>query len=214
MAVVQLDALPVYPCTKTTGVLVAATAWGATPVTAAAPMAMAARMPSTRRMIPPSRGVGTHPECSAKRAETSVESPVLVRLWCLRHAESENVTAGVAGAVPAAALTAAGRTQAAAAARELAPVAVAYASTALRARETAAHLSRTVVTVPELVEVGIGALEGATGPAVFAEWAAVLRTWLVDEDLSRRLAVGESGHEVVARVGVAFARIAAAHPGE
>jgi broad specificity phosphatase PhoE len=143
-----------------------------------------------------------------------VESPVLVRLWCLRHAESENVTAGVAGAVPAAALTAAGRTQAAAAARELAPVAVAYASTALRARETAAHLSRTVVTVPELVEVGIGALEGATGPAVFAEWAAVLRTWLVDEDLSRRLADGESGHEVVARVGVAFARIAAAHPGE
>lgn len=143
-----------------------------------------------------------------------MESPVLVRVWCLRHAESENVTAGVAGAVPAAPLTARGHQQAAAAARELEPVAAVYASTALRARETAAYFAADVIAVPSLVEVGIGALEGAVDPAVFARWTDVLRAWIVDEDLSRRLADGESGHQVVARLTAAFATIAAEWPGE
>ncbi|WP_432924711.1 histidine phosphatase family protein [Microbispora sp. CA-135349] len=60
-----------------------------------------------------------------------------VRVWCLRHAESENVTAGLAGAVPAAPLTARGREQAAVAARVLAgePITGVYcSSSAGRAR--------------------------------------------------------------------------------
>ena len=143
-----------------------------------------------------------------------MESPVLVRVWCLRHAESENVTAGVAGAVPAAPLTPQGHRQAAAAAQRLEPVSAVYASTALRARETAAHLAADVVALPSLVEVGIGALEGVADPAVFTEWAAVLRAWIVDGDLSRRLADGESGHQVVTRISTAFATIATERPGE
>ena len=43
-----------------------------------------------------------------------------VRVWCLRHAESENVTAGLAGALPTASLTQRGHHQASAAARALA----------------------------------------------------------------------------------------------
>ncbi|GAA1963143.1 histidine phosphatase family protein [Catenulispora subtropica] len=63
-----------------------------------------------------------------------------VRLWCLRHGESENVTAGAAGAVPAAPLTRRGHAQAAAAASILAtePFSAVYAGTALRAQQTAA----------------------------------------------------------------------------
>jgi broad specificity phosphatase PhoE len=65
-----------------------------------------------------------------------------IRVWCLRHAESENVTAGIAGAVPTSPLTDRGRRQTVDAARALAaePIAAVYSSTALRARQTAAFL--------------------------------------------------------------------------
>ncbi|MGH3124760.1 MAG: histidine phosphatase family protein, partial [Streptosporangiaceae bacterium] len=56
-----------------------------------------------------------------------------VRTWCRRHAESENIITGTAGAVPAAALTAHGRHQAIDAAQVLAdePIIRVYSSTAL-----------------------------------------------------------------------------------
>lgn len=129
-----------------------------------------------------------------------------VRVWCLRHAEAHTGAASIAGAVPVVPLTTRGRQEAIAAARTLVaePIARIYSSTALRARQTAELLAGAlgidVVVLPELVEVGVG--------------AHVLRAWVVEQDLGRRAADGESGREVVARVTVAFQRIAAAHLGE
>lgn len=131
----------------------------------------------------------------------------LVRVWCLRHAEAQNVTAGIAGAADATRpLTARGRRQAIAAARTLAgePIAAVYCSPALRARQTAEILATVltgdVAALPELVEVGVV--------------ERVLRAWVVERDLDLRVPGGESGYEVVARVTAAFRRIAGAHPGE
>lgn len=134
-----------------------------------------------------------------------------VRVWCLRHAESENVTTGTAGAGPTSPLTPRGRHQAIDAAQQLAaePIARIYCSTALRARQTAALLATTpgattpglpITAMPELVEVRCT--------------ADVLRAWVVEQDLGRRVADGETGHQVVARVTAAFRKIASAHPGE
>ena len=129
-----------------------------------------------------------------------------VRIWCLRHAEAEHVTTGAAGAAPTAPLTARGRHQAIAAARTLAaePIARIYSSTALRARQTAALLAPTpglpIAALPELVEVGCT--------------ADVLRAWVLEQDLGRRAADGETGQQVVARVTAALQQIARAHPGE
>ncbi|MGW6494058.1 histidine phosphatase family protein [Nonomuraea angiospora] len=144
-----------------------------------------------------------------------------VRVLCLRHAESENVVAGVAGALPPAELTSKGRAQAAEAAERLrgAGVTRIYASSAVRARQTAAIIAqalgvREVVALEELVEFGIGRLEGSTDPAVRARTAEVLRSWVVDGRLGEAVADGETGHAVVARVAAAFASIAATHPSE
>ncbi|WP_209444876.1 histidine phosphatase family protein [Nocardia vulneris] len=59
-----------------------------------------------------------------------------VRIWCLRHAESENVTARIAGAVPRSPLTTRGRHQAVDVTRTLReePITGIYCSTALRAQ--------------------------------------------------------------------------------
>lgn len=143
-----------------------------------------------------------------------------MRAWCLRHAESVNVITGIAGAVPGAPLTARGRRQAAAAAQALAgePIAGVYSSTALRARQTAEVLVAAptvgVVAMPELVEVGIGEHEGSSDPAIRAHTAEVLRSWIIEQDLGLRVADGESGHQVLARVTGAFQKIANAHSGE
>jgi len=146
--------------------------------------------------------------------------PAHVRVWCLRHGESQNVAGEVAGSVPSAALTECGGQQALRAARVLAsvPIRGVYASTALRAQQTARPLAAAhglqVSTVAELSEVGIGRHEGSTDPAVRRRTAEVLRAWVVDGDLTQRVANGESGHEVLARVAATFHRIAARHPGE
>ena len=129
-----------------------------------------------------------------------------VRVWCLRHAASEHGTPGTVGAIPDTPLTARGHRQALAAAQQLTaePITRIYASTALRARQTAqllaTRLQLDVVALPELVEAGVG--------------APVLRAWIVEQDLGRRAADGETGQEVVARVTAAFQQIARAHPGE
>jgi alpha-ribazole phosphatase/probable phosphoglycerate mutase len=145
---------------------------------------------------------------------------VSVRLWCLRHAESENVTGRIAGAVPLAALTERGVEQAEAAAAMLAgePIARVYASTALRARQTAAPLAARaevdVVTADGLVEMGIGEYEGTGDPAVHGLTADVLRSWVVDGELGRRVGNGESGREVVDRMTAVFRRLADGHGGQ
>jgi broad specificity phosphatase PhoE len=128
-----------------------------------------------------------------------------VRVWCLRHAESE-ANARVPGAAGESQLTDLGRRQALAAARTLAaePIARIYAGPARRARETAALLATApglpVMALPELDEVYCTADE--------------LRAWVVGQDLGRRTAGGETGQQVAARVAAAFQQIARAHPGE
>lgn len=143
-----------------------------------------------------------------------------VRVLCLRHAESENVLAGIAGAVPLAPLTARGRDQATAAGHALAgePISKVYASTAVRALQTAGVIADTlgceVVALEELAEVGIGSDEGAVDPATRKRTADVLHAWVVHRDLDQRVADGETGHQVVARMTAAFQEIATAHPGD
>jgi broad specificity phosphatase PhoE len=143
-----------------------------------------------------------------------------VRVWCLRHAESENVTICTARAVPAAPLTERGRHQAIDAAQKLAaePITTIYCSTLLRARQTADLLATTpglkITAMPELVEVGIGKQEGTSDAAIRAQIAEVLRAWVIEQDLGQRMADGETGHEVLLRMTAAFEKIASAHPGE
>jgi broad specificity phosphatase PhoE len=143
-----------------------------------------------------------------------------VRVWCLRHAESHNVTAGLAGALPTAPLTERGRHQAIRAAQTLAgePIGRVYCSTALRARQTARPLATTsgveIQALPELVEVGIGRHEGTSQPVVRRQTADVLRAWVVEHDLGQRVADGETGHDVVARMTEAFRRITDKHPNQ
>ncbi|NUW46671.1 histidine phosphatase family protein [Nonomuraea rhodomycinica] len=140
-------------------------------------------------------------------------------MLCLRHAESENVTAGAAGALPSARLTAKGRLQAAGAARLLIGEGVTriYAGTAVRARQTADIMARTlgveVVALRDLAEVHVGRAEGAVDPATRARTAAVLRSWIVDADLGEAVADGEDGHAVTARIVTALTSIAAGHAG-
>jgi alpha-ribazole phosphatase/probable phosphoglycerate mutase len=149
----------------------------------------------------------------------SAEMTDHVRVFCLRHAESENVLAGTAGVLPSAPLTPHGWDQAITAAEALGHESITriFSSTAIRARDTAdviAHiLGVETVTMPELLEVGIGAAEGATDATTRAQTATVLRAWIVDRELSAKVADGETGHEVVNRVSSALAAIAAGHPG-
>ena len=128
-----------------------------------------------------------------------------VRVWCLRHAEAEDVATVTAGAIPNTPLTVRGRGQALDAAQRLAAESITwiYSSTALRARQTAELLAATsglrITAKPGLVEVGCT--------------ADVLRAWVVEQDLGRRAADGETGQQVVARVTAALQTIAGAHPG-
>ena len=143
-----------------------------------------------------------------------------VRMWCLRHGESANVTAGIAGAVPSAALTGRGRHQAIEVAQALAgePITAVYSSTARRARQTAQLLAAgfglAVSALPELAEAGIGQHEGTADPAVRRRTAEVLHAWVIDQDLQQRVADGETGQHVLDRMTAAFQQIAGTHPGE
>ena len=151
---------------------------------------------------------------------SAVSATGTTRLWCLRHAESENVTAALAGALPNAPLTEHGHHQALQAATALAcePVTRVYSSTALRARQTAQPLAAArgveIDTVDGLVEMGIGRHEGSGGADVRARTAEVLRSWVVDGRLDERVADGETGHDVLARTTTALERITRHHPGE
>jgi 2,3-bisphosphoglycerate-dependent phosphoglycerate mutase len=127
-----------------------------------------------------------------------------VDVLCLRHAESENVLAGASGAVPLAPLTPRGEEQA----RALRlGVPVAYASTALRARRTAELAAPAVRVRDELVEIGLGAREGVVDAGLRRETADVLRAWVVDGELGRRVADGETGHQVLERMAAGFAAV-------
>jgi histidine phosphatase superfamily protein (branch 1) len=133
-----------------------------------------------------------------------------VELVCLRHGESENVVAGASGQVPAAPLTAAGWEQVRAV--RLTGITHAYASATVRARQTAEAFGVPVTVLAGLAEVGVGSRDGAVDAGLRRETADVLRAWVVDGDLDRRVGDGESGHEVLARMGAALDLIADRHP--
>jgi broad specificity phosphatase PhoE len=142
----------------------------------------------------------------------------VTEIVCLRHAESANVLAGASGAMPDSALTAAGRLQAEAAARLVGPVRRVYASSAVRAVDTAAPIAAAagvdVVAVPALAEFGVGSRDGEIDAALRRETADVLHAWVVEGNLDRRVADGETGHDVLARMRAALSGIAAAHPAD
>jgi alpha-ribazole phosphatase/probable phosphoglycerate mutase len=69
-----------------------------------------------------------------------------------------------------------------------------------------------LLTHPGLGEVDIGSAEGATDPATRAETARVLHAWVVHGDLAARVADGETGHQVIARVTAALTTIADTNP--
>ncbi|HST66606.1 MAG TPA: histidine phosphatase family protein [Mycobacteriales bacterium] len=132
-----------------------------------------------------------------------------MQIVCLRHAESSNVLAGASGQVPSAPLTAAGRTQA----RQLTIPGItrAYVSATVRARATAAPLGVPVTSLAGLGEMGIGSREGVVDAGLRRETADVLRAWVVDGDLDRRVGDGESGREVLARMTTALDLIVDRH---
>jgi alpha-ribazole phosphatase/probable phosphoglycerate mutase len=76
----------------------------------------------------------------------------------------------------------------------------------------AAGLGVDVLTHSGLGEVDIGSAEGATDPATRAETARVLHAWVVRGDLAARVADGETGHQVIARVTAALTTIADSNP--
>lgn len=129
-----------------------------------------------------------------------------VEIVCLRHGESENVLLGASGQVPGAPLTALGREQARAV--RLAGITHAYPSATVRARQTAELLGVPVTELAGLGEVGVGSREGAVDAGLRRETADVLRAWVVDGDLDRRVGDGEPGHEVLARMTAAVELIA------
>lgn len=153
-----------------------------------------------------------------------------VRVWCLRHAESE-ANASVPGALEDCGLTQLGRSQAIDAAQRLKaePITRIYSSTALRARQTAALLATALATTqgtpgtPGMPAASITAMPELVEVECTAD---ALRAWVVERDLGRPMADGasgasgadrgdgETGHQVVARVTAAFQKIARAHPGE
>lgn len=144
-----------------------------------------------------------------------------VRLWCMRHAESQANLTGLAAATPAALLTPHGHSQAAATAQLLAaePITMVYCSTARRTRQTAEYLARVqpsceLTVMPELDEIDIGLPTGTDDDRVRQDVATVLRAWVVDRDLQRRVLNGENGHEVLRRVTTALETIATTHPGD
>lgn len=137
----------------------------------------------------------------------------MTRLIVVRHCESENL--GMAGALPNARLTPRGHDQAELLAGLLQdePIAAVCSSDSVRARQTAQHLTRqNIFELPDLAEVHLGSVEGATDTATLARSAEVLRSWVVDGDWSTAVADGESGVEVKRRMVSALQMIAASHP--
>lgn len=57
----------------------------------------------------------------------------------------------------------------------------------------------------------VGTREGVVDPGLRRETADVLRAWVVDGDLDRRVGDGESGHEILARMRAALDLVADRH---
>lgn len=140
-----------------------------------------------------------------------------LRLMLVRHGQTESNLGGVLDSLPPGpALTEEGHAQAAALARRLAdqPVTGVYASTAVRAQQTARPVAGVhrldVVVLDGVHEVLAGDLEGRADAAAIGEYVQVFHRWTTGE-LGVRMPGAQTGHEVRERLFAAVRRICDDH---
>jgi probable phosphoglycerate mutase len=140
-----------------------------------------------------------------------------LRLLLVRHGQTEgNVRKALDSRPPGPPLTVLGQQQAADLAAELAdePIVAVYASTAIRARQTAEPVAAkhglTVRVVPGAHEVFVGDLEGATDEPSLVEFFRVFSMW-AQGDLTEPMPGGETGEQVRDRFQRVVADIVAEH---
>jgi probable phosphoglycerate mutase len=140
-----------------------------------------------------------------------------LRLILARHAETDaNVGLLLDSLPPGPPLNERGRRQADELADVLAvePVAAVYASTALRAQQTARPVARrhglTVEITAGLHEVFMGDLEGTSGDESLTAFITVAKAWAAGE-LDRAIPGGESALDAIGRFTDAIAGIRARH---
>ncbi len=132
----------------------------------------------------------------------------MLRLYCMRHAESEaNVLKVFSNRDPSVhPLTERGVSQAEAAAKRLAaiPFDRIYTSDLLRARQTAAIIAARcgveVIPSTRLREHDAGVLEGRSDPVAWAEYNALVRSWFVYHRIDERIEGGESLNDLRRRL--------------
>jgi broad specificity phosphatase PhoE len=141
-----------------------------------------------------------------------------MRLLLVRHGQtSANVARALDSRPPGAPLTDEGHAQATAVAARLAssPVEAVYASTAIRAQQTATHIASPhgleVQVIEGVQEVYVGDLEGQTGEDALKAFVSVYDRW-TQNDLAARMPGGESGVEIQDRYLGAVREIQAKHP--
>ena len=140
-----------------------------------------------------------------------------LRLVLVRHGQTEaNVRKALDSRPPGPPLTVLGQQQAADLAADLAdaPVAGVYASTALRAQQTAEPVAAKHGLIPQVVpgaqEVFVGDLEGSTERADAEEFFRVFGAWSAG-DLAVSMPGGETGVQVADRFRQVVADIVAQH---
>ena len=141
-----------------------------------------------------------------------------LRLILARHGQTDaNVHMAIDSRPPGGPLTEQGREQAESLADALAgePVAGVYASTALRAQQTARPIADRhgldVRVLEGLHEVFVGELEARTDRESLRRFVEVFGAWAREGDLARPMPGGETGQEAVDRFGKALATILADH---
>jgi probable phosphoglycerate mutase len=143
------------------------------------------------------------------------------RVILVRHGESEaNLVGSLHCRVPGPPLTELGHAQAKALVETLADedVQVIYASTMTRAQQTAAPLAAALgldVQIRDgLRETDLGELHDRHDTEAHAMFDDIFAGWVLDADLTLRLAGGESAEEVIARVTAVLAEAAETVKGE
>lgn len=140
-----------------------------------------------------------------------------MKLILARHGQTRaNVDRVLDTLPPGYPLTCEGRRQATELAEALRaePVVAVYASTAVRARQTAAPVAArhglAPVELDGVQEVFVGDLEGRRDPDALELWTGIYRSWHSGQP-DRRVPGGESGTEVLARYRAALTRLATDH---
>lgn len=143
-----------------------------------------------------------------------------MRLFLVRHGETESNRLGLALGRDDVPLNERGRWQAQRLALALArePIAAVYSSPLSRAMDTAWPIARQhgleVQPEPGLIEMDIGQAEGLTFAQVRARYPGLLEAWLSTEGPRQPMPGGERLLDVQARAWEAVQRIAARHPQE